>query len=173
MEMVKKIIGIMAVDPNGLIGIDNRLPWHYQDELDNFRQLTHGQVVVMGRKTFETMPQSVLTDCTPIVFSHNKLNPCFDEDIKCTVASSMQNFFLIQNNLKCSQIFIIGGAQIAHLFLEHNLISEFIITRIHRSYKGNTYLNLTLLDEWHETIVTRTQNYTICKLTHKNYCEIQ
>lgn len=50
MKMVKKIIGIMAIDPNGLIGIDNRLPWHYQDELDNFRQLIYGQVVVMGRK---------------------------------------------------------------------------------------------------------------------------
>lgn len=153
------VIGIMAVDPKGVIGINNGLPWHYPSELDHFRQVTDKQVIVMGRKTFETMPQNILK---PIVFSRNKLSPCFNKGIECTIISSMQEFLSIQSS---SKVFMIGGAQIAHLFLEYDLISEFIITEIHRPYEGDVYFNLTLLDRWNKTILTKTKDYTICKLT--------
>ncbi|QOD38241.1 dihydrofolate reductase [Candidatus Wolbachia massiliensis] len=156
------IIGIMAVDPNGVIGIDNGLPWHYPSELEHFHQVTDKQVIVMGRKTFETMPQNILKDRIPVVFSRNKLSSCFNRDIKCTIVSSMQEFLSVQSS---SQIFVIGGAQIAHLFLEHNLISEFIITEIHKPYKGDVYFNLALLDGWNKTIFRKTKDYTICRLT--------
>ncbi len=77
-----KIIGIMAVDPNGVIGINNDLPWRYPSEFKHFCQVTDKQVIVMGRKTFETVPQSILKNRTPIVFSRNK---CFNRGPKCTV----------------------------------------------------------------------------------------
>ncbi len=67
-----KIIGIMAVDPNGVIGINNDLPWRYPSEFKHFCQVTDKQIIVMGRKTFETVPQSILKNRTPIVFSRNK-----------------------------------------------------------------------------------------------------
>lgn len=157
------IIGIMAVDPNGVIGVNNKLPWYYPSELKHFHQVTNKQVIVMGRKTFETIPKSILQGRTPIIFSRNKLNSCFNRDIKCTVVSSMQEFLSTQNN---SKIYMIGGAQIAHLFLKHNLISEFIITEIHGSYKGDVYFNLILLDRWNKTILTRTQDYSIYRITN-------
>ncbi len=159
------VIGIMAVDPNGVIGINNGLPWHYPSELDHFRQVTDKQVIVMGRKTFETMPQDILANRIPIVFSRDKLNSCFNRGVKCTIISSMQEFLSIQSNWSYPQIFVIGGAQIAHLFLEYNLISEFIMTEIYKPYKGDVYFNLTLLDGWHKTILTKTKDYTICRLT--------
>ncbi|WP_174516083.1 dihydrofolate reductase [Wolbachia endosymbiont of Cardiocondyla obscurior] len=158
------VIGIMAVDPKGVIGINNGLPWHYPSELDHFRQVTDKQVIVMGRKTFETMPQDILGNRIPIVFSRNKLNSCFNRGVKCTIISSMQEFLSIQSNWSYPQIFVIGGAQIAHLFLEYNLISEFIMTEIYKPYKGDVYFNLTLLDGWHKTILTKTKDYTICRL---------
>ncbi|BET31837.1 MULTISPECIES: dihydrofolate reductase [Wolbachia] len=159
------VIGIMAVDPKGVIGINNRLPWHYPSELDHFRQVTDKQVIVMGRKTFETMPQDILGNRIPIVFSRDKLNSCFNRGVKCTIISSMQEFLSIQSNWSYPQIFVIGGAQIAHLFLEYNLISEFIMTEIYKPYKGDVYFNLTLLSGWNKTILTKTKDYTICKLT--------
>ncbi|QKX02219.1 dihydrofolate reductase [Wolbachia endosymbiont of Dirofilaria (Dirofilaria) immitis] len=155
------VIGVMAVDPNGVIGVNNRLPWHYLSELEHFRQVTDKQIVVMGRKTFETIPQGVLKDRTPIIFSHNKLSSCFNRNIECTVVSSIEEFLSIQSG---SKIYMIGGAQIAYLFLRHNLISEFIITRIHKLYKGDVYFNLMLLNGWNETILTKTQDYTICRV---------
>lgn len=159
------VIGIMAVDPKGVIGINNRLPWHYPSELDHFRQVTDKQVIVMGRKTFETMPQDILGNRIPIVFSRDKLNSCFNRGVKCTIISSMQEFLSIQSNWSYPQIFVIGGAQIAHLFLEYNLISEFIMTEIYKPYKGDVYFNLTLLSGWNKTILIKTKDYTICKLT--------
>lgn len=156
------IIGIISVDSKGIIGINNGLPWNYPSELDHFRRVTCGQIIVMGRKTFETMPQKILKDRISVVFSRNKLSSCFNRGIECTIVSSMQEFLSIQSS---SKIFMIGGAQIAHLFLECDLISEFIVTKIHRSYKGDVYFNLTLLDGWHQTILTRTKDYTICRLT--------
>ncbi|MBA8758577.1 MULTISPECIES: dihydrofolate reductase [Wolbachia] len=155
------VIGIMAVDPKGVIGINNGLPWHYPSELDHFRQVTDKQVIVMGRKTFEIVPQNILKDRIPVVFSRNKLSSCFNRGIKCTIISSMQEFLSIQSS---SKVFMIGGAQIAHLFLEYDLISEFIITEIHRLYKGDVYFNLTLLDGWYKTALAQTKDYTICRL---------
>lgn len=157
-----RVIGIMAVDPKGVIGINNGLPWHYPSELDHFRQVTDKQVIVMGRKTFEIMPQNILKDRIPVVFSRNKLNSCFNRGVNCTIISSMQEFLSIQSS---SKVFMIGGAQIAHLFLEYDLISEFIITEIHRLYKGDVYFNLTLLDGWYKTALAQTKDYTKCKLT--------
>ncbi|QKX01645.1 dihydrofolate reductase [Wolbachia endosymbiont of Cruorifilaria tuberocauda] len=156
------IIGIMAIDPNGVIGVSNGLPWHYPSELSHFHQTTYKKTIVMGRKTFGTMPQSVLKNRTPIIFSRNKLNPYFSGGIKYTFVSSMQEFFSIKNN---SEIYMIGGAQIAHLFLRHGLISTFIITEIHNPCKGDVYFNLMLLNGWSKTILTKTQDYTICRLT--------
>ena len=46
---------IAAVDPNGVIGIDNRIPWHYAADLKRFKRLTVGHTVIMGRNTFESI----------------------------------------------------------------------------------------------------------------------
>ncbi len=50
--------------------------------------------------------------------------------------------------------------------MKYDLISEFIITEIHRLYKGDVYFNLTLLDGWYKTALAKTKDYTICRLTH-------
>ena len=54
-----------------------------------------------------------------------------------------------------------GGAEIAHLFLEKDLLSEFILTRIHKSYEGNKYIDLKCLETWPRTIMTETKDFTI------------
>lgn len=46
---------IAAVDPNGVIGVDNRIPWHYPADLKRFKRLTLGHTVIMGRNTFESI----------------------------------------------------------------------------------------------------------------------
>jgi len=46
---------IAAVDPNGVIGVDNRIPWHYSADLKRFKRLTVGHTVVMGRNTYASI----------------------------------------------------------------------------------------------------------------------
>ncbi len=50
------------------MGVNNELLWCYPSELKHFCQVTDKQVIVMGRKTFETVPQSLLKDRIPVVF---------------------------------------------------------------------------------------------------------
>lgn len=51
------MILIAAVAKNGVIGKDNTLPWHLPEDLKHFKQLTTGQTVIMGRKTWESLPE--------------------------------------------------------------------------------------------------------------------
>ncbi len=46
---------LAAVNPEGVIGIDNRIPWHYPEDLKRFKRLTTGHTVIMGRRTFESI----------------------------------------------------------------------------------------------------------------------
>jgi dihydrofolate reductase len=53
---VKPLVLIAALARNGVIGIDNKLPWHLPEDLQHFKALTTGQAVIMGRKTWESLP---------------------------------------------------------------------------------------------------------------------
>ena len=56
--------------------------------------------------------------------------------------------------------------EIAHLFLKHKLISSFILTRIHRLYSGDTYLDLNYFKGWRENVLKSSPHYTILQLTN-------
>ena len=50
---------IAAIARNGVIGIDNRLPWRLPADLQHFKSLTLGHTVIMGRKTWESLPEKI------------------------------------------------------------------------------------------------------------------
>ena len=54
-----RIALIAAVAANGVIGADNRLPWRLPEDLERFRALTMGHAVIMGRKTWESLPRAL------------------------------------------------------------------------------------------------------------------
>ncbi len=163
--MSLNIIGIMAVTPEGVVGDDNGLPWNYPGELDHFRQTTKGHVIVMGRKTFEKMPSNLFQDRTPIVFSRN--HP-LNVTITHQAVASLEVFIPLAKSCLGQKIFMIGGAEIAHLFLNTGLIREFLLTKIHKSYKGNTYIDLKFLNDWPGEIINSTPDYTITHLKNPN-----
>jgi len=160
----RKIIGVMATDPQGVVGKEGGLPWHYTDELKHFRKITHGHVIVMGRRTFEATPCDILKERHSIVFSRQQRKSCVNKDTEYTFVNSIEDFLAHIGQWKNQKIFMIGGAEIAHLFLEKELLAEFILTKIHQSYEGDTYLNLNLLEDWPQTVLSRTENYTIYHL---------
>ncbi len=163
MTKLKKIIGIMAATEEGVIGQNNSLPWYYPEELEHFRLITRGHTIVMGRKTYDTMPRSSLSDRRSIVFSRSpKTN-----DGSTIFVKSLNEYFSVIASLKESEkIFMIGGAEIAHLFLNHKLISSFILTRIHHLYSGDAYLDLKYLKGWNENVLKSNPSYTIFQLTN-------
>ena len=50
---------IVACTPSGVIGNNNTIPWHIPEDLTHFRKITEGHIVIMGRKTFESLPNQI------------------------------------------------------------------------------------------------------------------
>ena len=63
---------IWAQDTNAAIGKDGTLPWHYSEDLKNFKKLTSGHTIIMGRKTWDSLPIKPLPNRKNIVISSTK-----------------------------------------------------------------------------------------------------
>lgn len=157
--MFPEIIGLMAATEDGIVGKKNGLPWHYRDELDHFRKLTKGQVVVLGRKTYEHVPAEFFTDRTIIVFSRTNQKP------PVKTAHGLNDFLSLIKPHSQRKIFMAGGAELAHFFFKENLMSEFILTKIRKFYQGDTRLDLNWLEGWLEaSIITSNTDFSIIRL---------
>ena len=69
---------LVAVSPEGIIGKDNSIPWHYSADLKRFKRLTLGKTVIMGRRTWESLPVKPLPDRRNIVITRTSL-----DDVEC------------------------------------------------------------------------------------------
>lgn len=162
----RKIVGLLACDPRGVIGKKGALPWSYPEELDHFRKTTYQQIMIMGRKTFESIPQAILKDRFNIVFSRKQYEPSQLSDTLVFV-SSLKNFLELINIPIHKETFMIGGAEIAELFLTAGLLSGFLLTKIHKVHEGDTIFPLDLLQGWHQEIIRKENDFTIYQYTNK------
>lgn len=144
--MIKQIVAIWAEDDNHLIGKDNQLPWRLPKELAHFKATTMGQVLLMGRVTFDGMGKRLLPGRETIILTTNQ-----DYDGQgAIVLSSVQEVLNWYNNQDKS-LFIVGGASIYKLFEPY--YDMIIQTKVHHSFDGDTYLpemdlsSFTLFDE--------------------------
>lgn len=124
---------ILAVDKNWAIGRDNKMLYDLKKDLRHFKDTTTGGLVIMGRKTFDSMGRALPNRENIILTRDKNLKRegalVFDqiENILSYVAKSHKNAF------------VIGGAEICDLFLDH--IDEAIITKINKEADADTYLH--------------------------------
>lgn len=93
---------IAAVAENNAIGFQNKLLYHLKDDMRRFRQLTTGHTVIMGRKTFESLPSGALPDRRNIVLSRNRR-----EFPGCEAFGSLQE--ALNHCASDEDVFVIGG----------------------------------------------------------------
>ncbi len=155
------ITGLMACTEKGVIGSKRKIPWRYPDELKHFQEKTRNQIIIMGRKTFEAMSTlSLLQNRESIVFTRNSSLPNKPIKTNVTFVHSLEQFTKLQlTNEK--KLYMIGGAEIAELFLKNNLLNKFLLTIIHKEYYGDTYFPISLIQQWNTAIITTNKNYTI------------
>lgn len=120
---------IAAVSENGVIGVDNKLPWYIPDDLKRFKNLTKDNVVIMGRKTYESIGKP-LPDRINIVVSRNK-NLSIPG---CIVVNSFEQ--AIKKANKNKDVFIIGGGEIYNKGI--NYAQKIYLTKVHQEVKGDT-----------------------------------
>lgn len=127
---------IAAVAENGCIGINNQLPWYLPEDLKYFRRLTTGGVVIMGRKTYESIGKP-LPNRTNIVISRKAgYHP---EGIK--VVSSLEDALDLAAQVSeingIDDVFVIGGAQIYALALP--LANRLYLTEVQKTVEGDAF----------------------------------
>jgi dihydrofolate reductase len=132
MTKIPKVSVISALAENRAIGKDNRLLWHIPEDLKRFQKLTRGHVVIMGRKTFESIGR-VLPERVNIVISR-------DLDFKpenCLVASSFEDALEKARQIEKDEIFIIGGGQVYNQAISQ--ADKLYLTIVPGSYEADTF----------------------------------
>ncbi len=130
---------IVATSRNRVIGNDNTLIWHLPVDLKNFKRLTTGSVVIMGRKTYESIGK-------PLPYRRNIIITR-DENYKvdnCEIVNSLEESLLLCN----SDCFIIGGNEIYKQVLP--IADEIYLTLIDEVFEGDTYFP-EIGDDWFES----------------------
>ncbi|MGY8946271.1 MAG: dihydrofolate reductase [Flavobacteriales bacterium] len=121
---------IAAASENNVIGKDNKLIWHLSDDLKHFKDLTKGHVVIMGRKTFESMPKA-LPNRTNIIITR-KTDYLVNDAI---VVNSLNQ--ALEKAADDNQPFIIGGGEIYSLAIK--IVDRIELTRVHTELEGDAY----------------------------------
>ena len=139
------ISAIVAVDNNWGIGFNGDLLEHIPDDLRFFKELTLNNWVVMGRKTWESLPKQPLPNRTNIVITHN---PHFSKKANFWTLGQTK---LVMKQQKGIDFFVIGGGQIYEKLLP--LCDRVYITKIFKDYRNvDTYFpNLDKSKEWELT----------------------
>jgi len=133
---------IAAIARNGVIGRDNRLPWHLPQDLKRFRALTMGHHVIMGRKTWESIGR-VLPGRTMVVVSRDPDYGVAD----CQIAHSLEEALGLCGD--DPEVFIIGGAEIYRQALP--MADRLYLTHIEQEVEGDTYFPPFDMVDWSET----------------------
>jgi len=124
---------IFASDENGLIGVDNRLPWSIPKDLQRFRSLTINQTVIMGRKTFDSLPGKSLAGRRLVVLSSKARELYFYPPPGTFWYQSLQDAF--RNESRGGRdIFIIGGAKVFEAALPY--VSRIYQTSVYGTWEG-------------------------------------
>ena len=128
---------IAAVSINNVIGNNNKLIWKLSNDLKRFKNLTTNHSVIMGRKTFESLPNP-LPDRDNIVITRdtNYSKP------NIQVCSSIED--AINLTKTDTQPFIIGGGEIYSQTI--NIVDKIELTRVHKEFDGDTYFPEIPLD---------------------------
>ena len=124
---------IVAYDNNKLIGKDGKMPWHIKGELKKFRELTENNIVIMGRKTYESIGSPLKNRINIILSTNSEFNV-----ENCLVFSDLEKSIdYAKLNYPRKDIYIIGGSSVYSQSL--NIVDKMYITEIDFEYDGDTY----------------------------------
>lgn len=134
---------IVAMDENRAIGIQNHLPWHLPDDLKRFKTLTMGHHLIMGRKTYESIGQTLPGRITIIVTRQHdyQLNGCL-------VVNSLKEAIDLAIARHETEAFVVGGGQIFAQSID--LAHRIYLTLVHTTVTAEVYFPEWERNNWVE-----------------------
>ncbi|WP_298244984.1 dihydrofolate reductase [uncultured Bradyrhizobium sp.] len=134
------IVFVVAIAENGVIGAGNAMPWRLKADMARFKALTIGKPVIMGRKTFESLPRRPLPNRTNIVITR-------DADYRANgaiVTTSAADAEAVARGdalrRSVTEIAVIGGAEIFRQWLDR--ADRLEITEVHARPEGDTHFDI-------------------------------
>ncbi len=153
---------VAAVGEHGVIGNEDRLPWHLPADLAYFKQLTMGSPIVMGRKTHESIGRPLPGRLNIVVTRDEEYHAA-----GCATARSFDEALAFAGD--AAEVFIIGGAE---LFAEALPRADRIyLTRVHAEFEGDVFFPAFDESEWkevaredHDADEENASSYSFCRL---------
>ena len=134
---------ITCFSKNHVIGCAGKLPWHYKEDLEHFKNITMGHTLIMGRKTYQSLPDILPGRKIIIVTNQEKIY-----NDSCEIAHSL-NYAIQLAEKNDDSPFICGGEQIYKEALP--LVQKMYITEICKDYAGDAFFPEFNEKEWLET----------------------
>lgn len=159
------IAAIVAVDNNWGIGFNGELLERIPDDLKRFKQLTDDSTVVMGRKTWDSLPKKPLPNRFNIIVTSQEVDDN-DIDIKHSSMEEVKAFLELDLGIP---VFIIGGGMIYRELLPY--CQEVYVTKILKDHDNvDTYFpNLDEMEEWGQDESSETYNYNGVNYQYQHY----
>jgi len=151
---VKELYLIAAMTEKRVIGADGKIPWHIPQELGLFKKLTTGNIIVMGRKTYESIGRPLPDRETIVISSGNIEGVTTYRTILDAVRAGERSD---------KKLFFIGGADIYNLTV--NIVSHMYISWVKGKYEGDTYFPEIDFLQWREAEKTYFDNFTMVHYT--------
>jgi dihydrofolate reductase len=142
-----EIVLVVARADNGVIGKEGKLPWHIPADLRHFKAVTGGAPMIMGRKTFDSLP-GLLPGRLHIVLTRDA---AWTAEGVQVARDADQALALVDGN----RVSVIGGAEIFRLFMP--LATAFELTEVHQAAEGDTAMPPPDMAEWQEVSRERHQ----------------
>jgi dihydrofolate reductase len=148
---------LVAFDDSFAIGKDGTIPWHEAEDLRLFKRRTMGHSILMGRKTWDSLPVKPLPGRTNIILSSTlprlrKLNP---QEVWST--SLKKAISWLEDHKKSQEIFIVGGRQVYEEALK--IADRVLVSKIPGVHEADTYF--PSLDDWVGQDVEKYEGFTV------------
>ncbi|WP_082678975.1 dihydrofolate reductase [Sphingobium cupriresistens] len=176
---MKNLTSIVAVNEKGVIGCGNALPWHVKSDLKFFRETTLGNVVIMGRKTFDSIGKP-LPKRHSIIVSHNSTLVPISET--CQWAASVEEAIFDASRIN-RDAFLVGGASMYSQMAPY--VDRYLITIVHKDVpNGDAHFDEAIIGDlarWDLTLLFKSDGvlqgdeaaFEIWELNHPNPTEIR
>jgi len=127
---------VVARSYSGVIGYKNTLPWNIPEDLKNFKKLTTGKPIIMGRRTFESIGKPLINRTNIVITSqkgwvYEGIEVCHNLNDAIRIAKNIAKLS------KVGEIFVIGGSRV---YMESMIYADKIyLTEIYKEYKGDVW----------------------------------
>lgn len=163
-----KLTGVVAIDRNGCMGKGGKIPWHYKEDFQYFKALTTDTTIVMGRKTWDSLPKKPLPNRRNVILTKNwtgALDPLlYKFPDKNIFFSNIESLDGLLRGLK-EPHYVIGGAQVFQVLWPY--ITEFRVTMVKDVVEnGDTFIPKQFFSEFRieeNTTMALSENCSVSK----------